>query len=229
MRILEPLARDLRYAVRMLRKTPSFTLIALVTLAIGIGVNTAVFTVVNTLLLKPLPYPDPARLATVSVLFKSSRGANENTAVDGNTFLAVRDNATTVDAAVSAGGFGGGVNLVTRDAAANVQQGRVSAGYFAVLGVRPFIGREFTGEEDRIGGPAVAVLSHGLWTRVFAANPGILGQSIQLKGEPYTVVGVMPEGFTTGSRADVWTPVRPSRSGEGGGSNYGMVVRPGPA
>lgn len=225
MRILEPLARDLRYAVRMLRKTPSFTLIALVTLAIGIGVNTAVFTVVNTLLLKPLPYPDPARLATVSVLFKSSRGANENTAVDGNTFLAVRDNATTVDAAVSAGGFGGGVNLVTRDAAANVQQGRVSAGYFAVLGVRPFIGREFTGEEDRIGGPAVAVLSHGLWTRVFAANPGILGQSIQLKGEPYTVVGVMPEGFTTGSRADVWTPVRPSRSGEGGGSNYGMVVR----
>jgi hypothetical protein len=127
MPMLEPLVRDLRYALRMLRKTPSFTLIALVTLAVGIGVNTAVFTVVNTLLLKPLPYPDPARLARVSVVLRSTRGSNENTAVDGNTFLAVRDNATTVDSAVTAGGFGSGVNLVARGAAANVKQSRVSA------------------------------------------------------------------------------------------------------
>jgi predicted permease len=223
--ILEPLVRDLRYAVRMLRKTPSFTAIALVTLAAGIGVNTAVFTIVNTLLLKPLPYPDPARLATVSVLMRTSGGSNENTAVDGNTFLAVRDNATSVAAAVSAGGFGNSINLVAEGAAANVTQGRVSAGYFSVLGVHPFIGREFTAEEDAIGGSPVAVLSHGLWTRVFNANPSILGQAIQLKGEPYTVVGVMPDGFTTGSPADVWTPVRPSRSGEGGGANYRMIVR----
>jgi predicted permease len=225
MPMLEPLVRDLRYALRMLRKTPSFTLIALVTLAVGIGVNTAVFTVVNTLLLKPLPYPDPARLARVSVVLRSTRGSNENTAVDGNTFLAVRDNATTVDSAVTAGGFGSGVNLVARGAAANVKQSRVSAGYFSVLGVRPFMGREFAADEDRVGGPPVAILSHGLWTRVFDSNPSILGQTIQLKGEPYTVVGVMPEGFTSGSAVDVWTPVRPSNRGEGVGTNYGMIVR----
>jgi predicted permease len=223
--ILEPLIRDLRYAGRMLRKTPGFTAIALATLAIGIGVNTAVFTVVNTLLLKPLPYPDPARLATVSVLIRSPRGVNENTSVDGATFLAVRGVATTVDTAVSAGGFNLGVNLVAQGVAANVKQGRVSAGYFSVLGVRPFMGREFNAEEDRAGGPPVAVLSHGLWTRVFRADPAILGQPIELKGEPYTVVGVMPEGFTTGTSYDVWTPVRPSETGEGGGSNYGMIVR----
>ena len=126
--MLEPIVRDVRYAFRMLRKTPSFTAIALITLAVGIGVNTAVFTVVNTLLLKPLPYPDPARLARLSIVMRSSRGSYENTAVDGNTFLAVRDNAKTVDAAVSAGGFGNGVNLIAEDAAANVTQGRVSAG-----------------------------------------------------------------------------------------------------
>jgi predicted permease len=223
--VLEPIVRDLRYAVRMLRKTPGFTAVALITLAVGIGVNTAVFTVVNTLLLKPLPFPDPARLATVSVLMRSTRGSNENTAVDGNTFLAVRDNASSISAAVSAGGFSSGVNLVAEGAAASVNQGRVSAGYFAVLGVRPFIGREFTAEEDLTGGPPVAILSHSLWTRVFNSNRAILGRAIQLKGEPYTVVGVMPEEFTTGAAVDVWTPVRPSRRGEGGGTNYAMIVR----
>lgn len=223
--ILEPLVRDLRYAVRMLRKTPGFTLIALVTLAIGIGVNTAVFTVVNTLLLKPLPYPDPARLATLSVVVRSPLGSNENTAVDGATFLAVRDGATTVDTAISAGGFGGGVNLVANGVAANVRQRRVSAGYFSVLGVLPFMGREFTADEDRAGGPPVAVLSHQLWLRAFGADPAILGRPIQLKGEPYTVVGIMPEGFTTGTPIDVWTPARPSTTGEGGGTNYAMLVR----
>ena len=223
--VLEPLVRDLRYALRMLRKTPSFTAIALITLAVGIGVNTAVFTVVNTLLLEPLPYPDPARLATVTVVIKSTRGANENTAVDGTTFMAVRDAASTVETAITAGSFGSGVNLVANEAAANVRQSRVSAGYFSVLGVRPFIGREFAADEDRAGGAPVAVLSHDLWARVFNADPGILGQAIQLKGEPYTVVGVMPQGFTAGAPIDLWTPARPSRTGEGGGTNYRMVVR----
>jgi predicted permease len=223
--VLEPLARDLRYAFRMLRKTPGFTIVALVTLAVGIGVNTAVFTVVNALLLKPLPFPDPARLATVSSFTRSARGSNENTSVDGKTFLAIRDNAVTVDVAVSSGGMGGGVNLIANGAAANVEQRRVSAGYFNVLGIRPFLGREFTADEDRTGGQPVAVLSYGLWTRVFGSDRNIVGQAIRLRGEPYTVVGVMPHGFTTGVPTDVWTPLRPSTSGEGGGSNYGMIAR----
>ena len=223
--VLEPIVRDLRYAFRMLRKTPGFTAVALATLAVGIGVNTAVFSVVNTLLLKPLPYPQPARLATLTVRIRSPRGVNDSDSVDGNTFLAVHGIARTVDTAVTAGGFGGGVNLVADGAAANVTQRRVSASYFSVLGVRPFMGREFTEDEDRVGGAPVAILSHELWTRVFNANPAIVGQPITLKGDAFQVVGVMPEGFTTGTPTDLWTPLKPSRTWEGGGTNYGMVLR----
>src|SRR4029453_13135230 len=91
--------------------------------------------------------------------------------------------------------------------------------------VKPIMGREFTADEDRQGGPAVAVLSHDLWARVFNGDRDILGRAIALRGEPYTGVGVMPAGFTTGVPTDVWTPVRPSTRGEGAGNNYGMIVR----
>jgi predicted permease len=223
----ETVARDLRYAVRMLRKTPGFTIIALITLAVGIGVNTAVFTVVNALLLNPLPFPKPERLAAVTVVFHGPNGSASNVAVDGKTYLAIHDRATTIDTAITSGSFGGGVNLVAGGAAANVQQRRVSAGYFAVLGVAPFMGREFSPDEDRAGGPPVAVISHGLWTRAFNSDPQIVGRPIMLRGEPYTVVGVMPATFTTGTAipTDVWTPILPSTKGEGGGANYGMVAR----
>ncbi len=223
--MLAALIRDLQYGVRMLRKAPGFTFIALVTLAVGIGVNTAVFTIVHALLLKPLPFPDPERLAAVNTLLRSPKGQSLTTSVDGRTFLAIHTNASTVLTAISSGEFGSGVNLVANGAAANVQQRRVSAGYFAVLGVPPMMGREFNADEDREGGPAVAILSHGLWTRVFAADPQIVGRSITLRGEPYTVVGVMPPGFTTGVPTDVWTPIHPSTKGEGGGTNYGMIAR----
>jgi predicted permease len=223
--MLEPILRDLRYAGRMLRKTPGFTAIALITLAVGIGVNTAVFTVVNGLLLKPLPYPEPGRLATVTTFTRSPRGSGENSSVDGKTFLAIHENATTVDTAVSSGALRGGVNLVANGAAANVEQRRVSAGYFGVLGIKPFIGREFNADEDRKGGQPVAVLSYGLWTRVFGSDRNIVGQAITLRGEPYTVVGVMPNGFASGIPTDIWTPLQPSTTGEGGGTNYGLVAR----
>jgi len=223
--VLDALIRDLQYGVRMLRKTPGFTFIALLTLAIGIGVNTAVFTIVHALLLKPLPFPDPGRLAAVNTLFRSPKGQSLTTSVDGRTFLAIHTNASTVLTAISSGEFGSGVNLVANGAAANVQQRRVSAGYFGVLRVPPMMGREFTADEDREGGPAVAILSHGLWTRVFAADPQIVGRPITLRGEPYTVVGVMPPGFTTGVPTDVWTAIHPSTKGEGGGTNYGMIAR----
>jgi predicted permease len=223
--VIDPILRDVRYAFRMLRKTPGFTAIALVTLAVGIGVNAAVFSIVNGLLLTPLPYPEPERLTAVVTLSRSPRGENQNDSVDGKTFLAIHRNATTVDTAAAGGGFGGGVKLVAGGAAANVAQRRVSAGYFGVLGVTPFIGREFNAEEDRKGGPPAAVLSYALWSRVFAGDRNIVGQSIMLRGEPYTVVGVMPNGFRAGAPIDVWTPLQPSTDGEGGGTNYGMIAR----
>src|SRR4051812_13279777 len=220
--VFETLARDLRYAFRMLRKTPGFTLVALLTLAIGIGVNTAIFTVVNSLLLKPLPFPSPERLVTIQNTIRSPRGTFVSlSGMDGRLFKEIRDNVKTMDVAIQgSGGWGVGVNLIAQNRAANVSQARVSAGFFKVLGIPPFMGREFTDEEDRIGGPAVAVLSYGLWSRVFERDPSAVGKVIMLRGEPYTVVGIMPAGFTSGSPTDVWTPVRPNTTGEGGGTNY---------
>jgi predicted permease len=230
--LVEPILRDLRYAVRTLRKTPAFTIVALVTLAVGIGVNTAVFSVVDAVLLKPLPYPNADRLGTIRVAAHDLRRNEDNdSTVDGATFLAIRDNARTVDAAVR--GSGGGVNLIAEDRAANVVQSRVSAGYFAVLGVQPLIGRTFTLDEDRVGGPPVAVLSHRLWSRLFGNDPAVVGRAIMVRGAPHTVVGVMPPSFADAgppsrflpTGAELWTPVRPSTSGEGSGTNYSFVAR----
>ncbi|MGH9373415.1 MAG: ABC transporter permease [Vicinamibacterales bacterium] len=222
---LENARRDLRYGARMLRKTPGFTLIATITLGVGIGVNTAVFSVVYGLLLKPLPYPEPEHLALVLSHVRSPRGSSDQESVAGRTFFAIRDNATTVDVAVSGGSLSPGVNLIAGERAANVRQGRVSAGYFRVLGVMPLMGRELSPDEDRPGGESAAVLSHSLWTRVFQGDADIVGRAIQLRGERYTVIGVMPDGFTTGIETDVWTPLRPTTSGEGGGTNYSMIAR----
>jgi putative ABC transport system permease protein len=228
MRLLEPMTRDLRYAFRMLRKTPGFTFIVLVTLAVGIGVNTAVFSVVNALLLKPLPYPDPARLATIRVSGQTTRGSDilRDGGLDGATFLALRDNVQLVDIAVRGpGGWGGGVNMIAADRAASVIQVRVSAGYFGVLGVRPMFGREFSADEDRTGGVPVAILSYDLWTRAFGSDPSIVDKPMMLRGESFTVIGVMPKDLVDSERADVWTPLRPSRTGEGGGTNYTLIAR----
>ena len=106
-----------------------------------------------------------------------------------------------------------------------IQQQRVSAGYFRVLGIAPRIGREFSREEDVPGGAAVAILSHAFWQRVFHGDPAMLGRTISLRGEEYTVVGIMPRDFRAAAPVDVWTPLRPSRQGEGGGSNYEVIAR----
>jgi predicted permease len=218
------IARDLRYAVRVLRKSPTFTAAAVATLALCIGANTAIFSVVDAVLLRPLPYPHPERLAWVARHYRDSTDAlGEN----GRVWEAVRDNATYLDAAI----FGGtmGVNFAADGRVEYVQQQRVSAGFFRVLGIAPLIGREFSAGEDRPGGPAVTVLSYALWKRVFREDPSIVGKAITLRGEPYTVAGVLPANFQSSTPADLWTPLRPSLSGEGGGWNYVVVgrLRPG--
>lgn len=222
---LDPLIRDLRYGGRMLRKAPGFTLAVAITLAVGIGANTAVFSAVYALLLEPLPYRAPERLALVVTHVRSPRGAGEQRAVDGSTYLGIRDNATTVDVAASGSSFGMGANLVAGPHAANVRQGRVTAGYFQVLGVVPLVGREFDADEDRLGGQPVAILSQSLWSRVFDAAPDIVGRTIQLRGEAHTVVGVMPSEPDGEGGTEVWTPLRPATTGEGGGTNYRMIAR----
>ena len=217
----DEIARDLRYAARVLRKSPTFTVAAV---ALCIGANTAIFSVVDAVLLRPLPYPHPERLFSVARHFQGKGADGYQTNLWGSAWEAVRDNAAYVDAAVFSE-WSMGVNFAAGDRVEYVKQQRVSAGFFRVLGIAPLIGREFSANEDRNGGPAVTVLSYALWKRAFRADPSIVGQTVTLRGEPHTVVGVLPADFQSSTPADLWTPLRASRSGEGEGSNYAIVAR----
>ena len=220
-RVADALRQDVRFTLRALAKSPLFTATAVLTLAVGIGANAAIFSVVDALLLRSLPYPEADRLAAVAATYRSPDGESERLFHTGRTWEVLRDHAETVDLAVLSN-WASGVNLFTRGEADYVLQQRVGAGFFRVLGVSPVLGRGFTAEEDREGGPRVAVLDHGLWRRTFEADPEILGRDVLLKGEPHTVVGVMPEGFRSTAEADVWTPLRASAT------NYVIVARPRP-
>lgn len=222
--LLEQLVRDVRYAARILRRSPIFTATALLTLALAIGVNTAVFSIVDAALLKPLPYADPGRLTLVSSTIRDRGTVREDIAQHGLTWVTIRDRATTVQPAVFSS-WPSGVNLVTGNTASYVQQQRVGAGFFRVLGVQPALGREFAPEEDVPGGPAAAILSHDVWRRLYGEDTSVVGRAVMLRGEPYRVVGVMPKGFRTSVEADVWTPLRATRTGEGDGENYTIVAR----
>jgi predicted permease len=222
--LVEQTFRDVRYATRVLRKSPGFTLTAILTLTLAIGVNIAVFSAVDAVLLKPLPYPEPDRLALVATTIRAEGTTRGELAQHGLTWETIRDHAATFDAAVFSS-WTTGVNLAAGGSAAYVQQQRVSGRFFSVLGVRPAAGREFSAEEDRTGGPAAVILSFELWQRLYGADPNAIGASLMLRGAPHTVVGIMPRGFRTDARPDLWTPLRPTTSGEGGGENYRIVAR----
>jgi predicted permease len=222
--LMETTMRDLRYALRMLRNAPGFALAAIAILAVTIGANAAVYTLVDRLIVRPLPYPHADRLATIVRYFERGGRSDTGYNTNGATWVAMRDGVRDLDIAVTGGGFSG-VNLAAGDETAFVQQQRVSAGFFRVLGVAPALGREFTADEDVPGGPSVVVLSHAIWSRALGADPDIVGRTITLRGEPCVVVGVMPDGFHSNASADVWTPLRPSTQGEGSGGNYGLVAR----
>ena len=219
------IADDLRFGWRQLIKAPGFTITAVLTLGLAIGANTAVFSLVDAVLLKPLPYPQADRLGTMGAVYTRDGAVvgRESMALTGSAWLAVQK-VTSIDAAIFSG-LSSRVSLVAKSRTLTVAPHRVSSGYFRVLGVPPAIGREFSGDEDIVGGPAVAVLSDHLWRTVFDGDPHVVGQNILLKGEPHVVVGVMPASFRNGFEADLWTPIRPSTRGEGGGNNYGVVAR----
>ena len=219
------LVDDLKFGWRQLIKSPGFTITAVLTLGLAIGANTAVFSMVDAALLKPLPYPHADRLATMGAVYTRDGVVVDHSsmALTGLGWLAVQK-VTSVDGAIYSG-MSSRVSLVAASRTLTVAPQRVSAGYFRVLGVPPAVGREFTAEEDVVGGPAVAVLSDRLWRSTFNGDQQVVGQSILLKGEPHVVVGVMPASFRNGDDADLWTPIRPSTRGEGGGNNYGLVAR----
>jgi predicted permease len=218
--LLDMFGRDLRHAWRHVWRAPALSLTAILTLAVTIGAASAVFSLADAVLLKPLALPDPDRLAVVGFQRTSAAGLYRGPSVDGAMWTAVRERASLVDAAVSFRGAQG-VNFVVGDTPSFVRNQVVGDGYFRVLGVAPWRGREFSREEARPGGDAVAILSYPFWQRVFAGRDDAIGRTILLRGEPYQVVGVMPSGFSGIVDADVWTPMR----GVGQGLNYMVVAR----
>lgn len=221
---IETLVRELKLASRTLRRSPGFTLTALLTLALGIGANTAVFSLVDATLLRSLPYPDAGRLGQVVLDYKSPSEQGFFDDVDGRTWELLRDHGGSLDCAVYSDSTAE-ANLAAGGRIAYVRQQRVSAGYFRVLGIPPLIGHEFNRAEDVDGGPPLVILSYGTWKSVFHADRSILGRSVLMRGEPYTIIGVMPRELRTSGAADVWTPLHPSTKGEGANNNYTMIGR----
>jgi len=192
--IMDTIFKDIRYAIRSLLKRPAFAAVAVITLALGIGANTAIFSVINAVLLRPLSYEQPERLVT----FRSNQSAPDLDDV--------------IKASRTFTKFGGEVLAPLAYTAGaepiQFQVGQVTGGYFDTLGVKADRGRYITADDDRSGGPFVVVLSHDLWKRQFNSDSQILGKTIPLSGNVYTVIGVMPAGFKSPrENAEAWTPV----------------------
>jgi predicted permease len=216
---IEMLLQDVRYGGRMLLRAPGFTFAALLTLALGIGANTAIFSVVNAVLLRPLPYPQPDRL--VQFVRQRSVDAQGQT---GRRYLFFRDHLKSVEALTAYRGAGS-LNMTRGDAARFVSVRAVSKEYFTVFGVVPALGQPFTGEHDVTGGPDVVILSHALWQGAFQSRPDVIGATVDVAEKPYTVIGVLPDWFEADSAPDMLIPLRPGVTGPGGGFNYTVVGR----
>jgi predicted permease len=221
---MDALGQNLKFAIRQLWRNPGFTLTVVLTLALSIGANTAIFSIVNALMLKRLPYPHPERMGTIYTRVTGSKPYDERHKLNGERWELLRDNVPSLISAIASGRTSG-VNLQTGSQAQYLHAGRISAHYLDVLAVRPFAGRNFTELEDRPSGPKSAILSYRLWKDTLGASSNIIGQGIVLKGEPYTVVGVLPEGVATPLNADLYLPLQESRKGEGAGTNFEVITR----
>jgi putative ABC transport system permease protein len=209
--ILADLGQDLRYGLRMLVQNPGFTVVAAVTLALGIGANTTIFSAINATLLKPLPFPEPNHLVLVWETF--GKGPDNLRIVSAPNFWDFERQSHSFRGMGIFDSAGRGYNLSatgTKQEPEQVSGLRVSAGFFRVLGVRPFLGRTFLPEEETLGRDHEVVLSYGLWKRRYGGDPQLVGRTIKVDGEDFTVVGVMPREFGwqfwSGPR-QLWVPV----------------------
>jgi putative ABC transport system permease protein len=199
---VEDVWRDLHFALRSLAKTPGFTAIAIIVIAVGIGVNAAVFSVINTVLLKPLTYPDPQSLVQIKNTF--AQGSNPFGSVP--EFNVLRQQ-TGIFAQIAAYDFGGaGLNLTGGDHPLQVQGIHVTGDYFAMFGAPVIAGRTFTAAEDQPNGGRVVVLSYGLWKSRFGGQSDVVGRTIQIDSQPYLIVGIIGKGFVTDPVSDLWLP-----------------------
>ncbi|HYY55953.1 MAG TPA: ABC transporter permease [Pyrinomonadaceae bacterium] len=201
--ILGTLWQDLRFGLRLLLKHKGFTLVAVLTLALGIGANTAIFSVVNGVLLQPLPYADPDRIITI---WEPSRDGHTLGLTDLEFFRFREQNHVFAEIAA----YATGATNLTGDGGepARVLATWASSGFFNVLGVQPVLGRAFIADDDKPGAAQVAVMSHGLWQRRFGSDPNVIGRQVSLNGKSRTIIGVMPRGFEFDEGdVELWLPL----------------------
>ncbi len=201
---MNTLLQDIRFARRTLGARPGFTVIALLALALGIGANSAIFTVVNGILLNPLPYPEADRLMLTMRGYRQS----EVPTISVLKFDYWQRNNRSFSSMMAFDVLGSGYNLTGSGEPERVKGLRVAGEFFRTIGIAPAIGRDFLPEETRPGGPRAVVLSHGLWQRRFGADTTLVGRTIGLSGEPFVVAGVMPAGFQWAPEAELWIPLQ---------------------
>jgi len=204
------LLADLRYALRQLLKTPGVTILAILTLALGVGGNTAIFTVIENVILRPLPYAHAARLVSIG-------SANDKKNLNATSWLNYRDIRDQARELSAVAAYSEDVGVVeTQNESESVSAPRVTPNLFSILGARPLLGRTFTEAEGKTGAADSVILSEGLWRKTFHADPRVIGQVVKVSGTPHTVIGVLPDGFRFPEeegpdvRRGVWLPLRPS-------------------
>ncbi len=221
------LFQDIRYGMRMLWKQPAFTIVAGITLALGIGANTAIFSVVNAVLLQPLPYGSPERLVRVYSEFPTMN--LRRFWISAPEYLDIQREAKSWEAIGA--WAAGGANVSSTGEPIRVTSTRATRSLIDALGVQPAIGRNFSQQEDLVGGPRVAIISHGLWQRMFGGQADILGREFRINAETYNVIGVMPQGYAfppgTNDPVEVWVPFQfdPANPGGRGGHFLHVIGR----
>jgi predicted permease len=218
---METLSQDIRYALRILRRSPGFTVVAVIALALGIGATTAIFSVVNAVILKPLPYRDPAQLVQLWMRFTGIGIPNDQNAVSAPEFVDLQqNNCLSQVAAVDDESY----NINIGGMPERIDAAVVSASFFPLLGVQAQLGRVFLPEEGRAGHEHVVLLSDGLWRRRFGADRAVLGRKLVMNGQSNEIVGVQPPGFEMPRDAEVWTPLvfAPADLTPGNRGNHGL-------
>jgi putative ABC transport system permease protein len=222
---MEAFLQDLRQSARTLLKNPSFTAVAVGTLILAIGANSAIFSVLYTVVLRPLPYPNPDQLV---IVWNDFAGEKMNqTGISAAEYIDFVDETKNVFQEVSLYLFPASVSLTQEGEPEQLEAARVTSSFFSVIGSRPALGRTFLPEEDDPGRGDAVVLSHGLWERRFGSDPHILGRKLILDGNPMTVVGVMPPGFVMPGDVALWAPlvIDPANLPPRGNHNYEMLAR----
>src|SRR5690349_2113111 len=218
---MNSLIQDFKYGFRLLRANKGFAFVAVLALALGIGANTAIFTIVNAVLLRPLPYPESEKLMEIGRSFINDPSPGS---LSSPKFVFVRSNLESFEAITATQGTD--AMVLSDDAQTEYVNGLfVSGDFFRVMGVHPKSGRDFTAEEDSPSGERVAILGDALWRRRFGADPALIGSNIILNGRPYSVVGIMPSSFEYFGPQDVLLPMRINPAEQNEGHNWTVIGR----